>query len=260
VMKNALLRAPIGGASTELGTKIRDKGPSLHSLSIAPLPRPIRILIVDGQPVFREGLKAIITSQVDMAVVAQASSPPDAVAEFRNHSPDIALVDQGLPGVSGSGIDTLVAIREEFPRARIIMLGVSVGDLIIQRALREGAAAYVLKSTPSNELLKIIRLVRGGCKHIPPEIAARLAEHLSEDELTPREIEVLTLIGEGNRNKQIAGLLSIAETTVNFHIKNLVDKLRANDRTHAVAIAIRRGLLDAQQPRGDRELLMSEKR
>jgi DNA-binding NarL/FixJ family response regulator len=184
----------------------------------------------------------IIASQPDMAVVAQVATYPEAVAEFQLHKPDITLMDQRLRGSNGT--DALITIRGQFPQARIIILTTADGDLVIQRALRAGAAAYVLKSTPKHELLKIIRLVHSGQKHIPPEVAGRLAEHFSEDDLTPREFDVLSLIREGNRNKQIADRLSIAETTVNFHVRHLLEKLRANDRTHAVAIAIRRGLLE----------------
>jgi len=206
-----------------------------------PLPQPIRILSVEDHPVFREGLATTIGSQADMQLVAQAANAVDAISEFRRHRPDITLMDLLLPGTNGT--DALIAIRGEFPQARIIMLTSSESDGDIQRALRAGASAYVLKSMPKNELLGVIRSVHSGKRHVPAEVAARLAEHLGEDELTDRELQVLRLIRDGYRNKQIADQLSIAETTVNFHIKNLVDKLGANHRTHAVTIAIRRGLL-----------------
>src|SRR6267378_4889615 len=202
---------------------------------------PIRILSVEDHPVVREGLATIIGSQTDMALVAQAANAEEAITEFRRHRPDITLMDLRLPGTNGT--DTLIAIRGEFPKARIIMLTTSDSDGEIQRALRAGAAAYVLKSMPKNELLAVVRTVHAGGRHIPPEVAARIAEHLGEEDLTTRELDVLRLIRDGYRNKQIADQLSIAETTVNFHIKNLVDKLGANDRTHAVTIAVRRGLM-----------------
>jgi DNA-binding NarL/FixJ family response regulator len=203
--------------------------------------KPITILSVEDHPVFREGLSTIIGSQPDMCLVAQASNSAEAIAEFRRHQPEITLMDLRLPGTSGT--DTLTAIREEFPKARIIILTTSEADAEVQRAMRAGAAAYILKSMPKAELLDVIRSVHSGKKYVPPEVLARLAEHLDEEDLTTRELEVLRLIRDGYRNKQIADQLVIAETTVNFHIKNIVDKLGANDRTHAVTIALRRGLL-----------------
>lgn len=189
----------------------------------------------------REGLATIIGSQPDMVLVAQAANGGEAIAQFRTHRPDITLMDIQLPGINGT--DALISIRGEFPSARIVILTSSDKDAEINRALRAGACGYALKSMPKAELLNLIRSVHSGRRHIPADVASRLAEHLGEDSLTARELEVLRLIRDGHRNKQIADVLAISETTVNFHIKNIVGKLGANDRTHAVTIAIRRGML-----------------
>ena len=201
----------------------------------------IRILTVDDHPLLHEGIATVIRSQPDLLLAAEASNGRDAILRFREHTPDVTLMDLRLPDISG--IDALIAIRAEFPEARIIILTTFAGDVEIQRALQAGARAYMLKSMPPKELVDVIRQVHAGKKRIPPEIAANLAEHYSDESLTSREVEVLREIAGGNRNRDIADKLFITEETVKVHIKHIMEKLGASDRTQAVAIGVRRGII-----------------
>jgi DNA-binding NarL/FixJ family response regulator len=201
----------------------------------------IRVLSVDDHPLLSEGIAAIINSQPDMVIVSQASTGAQAILQYREHRPDVTLMDLRLP--DRSGIDTMIAIRTEFAEARIIILTTFEGDVEIQRSLRAGARGYLLKNMPPNEILDIIRQVHAGNRRVPPEVAAQIAEHMSDEHLTPREVDVLRNVAGGNRNKDIADLLFISEETVKVHIKHIMDKLGARDRTQAIAIAVRRGII-----------------
>jgi DNA-binding NarL/FixJ family response regulator len=201
----------------------------------------IRIFCVDDHPLMREGIAAVIRVEPDMLLVAEASSGREAIEGFRKHRPDITLMDLRLPDIGG--IDAMIAIRTEFPDARVIMLTTFEGDAEIQRALEAGAQGYMLKSMPRKQLAEMIRRAHAGKKYVPPEVAAHLVEHLGDEVLSNREIEVLKKIAEGNRNSDIAALLFISEETVKGHIKHIMEKLGASDRTEAVVIGIRRGII-----------------
>jgi DNA-binding NarL/FixJ family response regulator len=204
-------------------------------------PPQIRVFSVDDHPLLREGIGALINNQPDMVLVGEAATGGEAIQLFRKHQPDVTLMDLRLPDISG--IDALIAIRAEFPEARIIILTTFEGDVEIQRALQAGARGYVLKNMPPSELLDVIRQVQAGKKRIPEAVATQLAEHMSDENLTEREVEVLKEVANGNRNRTIAERLFISEETVKVHIKHIMEKLGATDRTQAVAIGVRRGII-----------------
>ncbi len=202
---------------------------------------PIRILSVDDHFLLRTGVAALLAGQPDMTLVAEASNGREAIEQYRIHRPDVTLMDLQMPEMNG--VDAMMAICAEFREARIIVLTTYAGDVQVLRALKAGARAYLLKSLVRKELVETIRMVHAGKKRMLPEVAADLAEHATDDALSSREIEVLTLIAGGNANKEIAAQLSITEETVKGHIKNIFTKLRANDRTHAVTIGLKRGII-----------------
>lgn len=202
----------------------------------------IRILAVDDHALLRKGIAAMINAEPDMQLVAEASNGQEAITEFKKHRPDITLMDLQMPEMNG--IECIIAIRSDFPNAKVIVLTTYPGDVQVVRALKAGARGYLLKSHVNKELPEVIRAVHAGQKRIPPEIAAELAEHTAEDGLSPREIDVLRLIAAGNANKEIANKLFIAEETVKSHVTNILAKLQASDRTHAVTTALKRGIIE----------------
>jgi DNA-binding NarL/FixJ family response regulator len=205
-------------------------------------PNLIRILTVDDHPLLRKGIAALVNGEPDLKLVAEASNGNEAIDAFRSHRPDVTLMDLQMPELDG--IEAIDRIRREFPEARIIVLTTYSGDTQVLRALKAGARGYILKGHVHKELLDAIRAVHAGQKRIPPEIAAELAEHATDDALTEREIDVLKLVAVGNANKQIADQLSIGEATVKSHVSNILSKLGANDRSHAVTIGLKRGIID----------------
>ena len=203
---------------------------------------PIRILAVDDHPLVRDGIAGLIAIQTDMTLVAQAANGREAIQQFRTHRPDVTLMDLQMPEMNG--LDALIAIRTEFPDARVIVLTTYEGDVHILRALKAGAQGYLLKNTLHTELLQTIRAVHGGKRGLSPEVSFQVAQHMSDQTLTPAEIAVLRLIADGNANKQIADHLRITEDTVKGRVKSILAKLDANDRTHAAIIGLKRGIID----------------
>ncbi len=202
----------------------------------------IRILAVDDHPIFRQGITGLIADQLDLQLVAEAANGIEAIQQFRSHRPDITLMDLQMPEMGG--LDAVIAIRGEFPEAKIIVLTTYSGDVQVLRALKAGARAYLLKNTLHKNLLETIRAVNAGRKALSPEASYELAEHSTDDALTPAEVEVLRLIASGNANKQIADILSITEESVKGRVKNILSKLNANDRTHAATIGLKRGIIE----------------
>lgn len=201
----------------------------------------IRVMCVDDHPIIRDGLAAVLANDDGMVLVADASTGEEAIEQYRRHRPDVTLMDLRLPGISG--VDTIKAIREEFPDARIVVLTTETGDVQIQRALTAGAKGFVLKGMPMSELLEIIGAVHAGKTRVPGLVASHIVEHLADKDLSSRELEVLKLVAAGRRNKAIASELLISEETVKMHVKHIMTKLNADDRTHAVTIAVRRGFI-----------------
>jgi len=209
--------------------------------------KPIRILTADDHPLLRYGVAALIGAEPDMELVAQASTGREAIEQVRRHQPDVTLMDLQMPGMNG--IEAIIAIRSEFPNARIIVVTTYSGDVQVTRALKAGARAYILKGNLAGELLETIRAVHAGQRRIPTEVAAEVAEHAGEEGLSEREIEVLRLIAGGNANKEIGAQLSITEETVKSRVSSILSKLGANDRTHAVTIGLKRGIIALEDPR-----------
>ena len=204
--------------------------------------KQMRILTVDDHPVLRQGIAALIADELDMTVVGEATNGREAIQQFRAHQPDVTLMDLQMPEMNG--LDAMIAIRAEFPEARIIVLTTYTGDVQARRALQAGARAYLLKNSLHKELLDTIRAVHGGRKNLSPEVSFELAEHAAEDTLSPLEVRVLRLIAQGNSNKGIAAVLSVTEDSVKGHVRNILSKLGANDRTHAAMIGVKRGIIE----------------